>query len=354
MPQLPNPELEIAPDFTSDHYLPLRQELINAIPDSTHESIAQRLQDSWALEHGARLDAFNAQRQLAQEEREQAQRDETERLRQVALQSEQDKLSELDKIHERFGKASEDLMVDDYLVPRPSNYALEKLRKYEYVELYYFTPEGCRETALYANDTSDNTYAIAEDGDRLTLKTAASTASRHVIKDAALTWEQVELARPIFFQHISTLQWPAQYIEWNMHFFLRLGSHPYRGRVPFGPRALVHYQARVRRQWHDALAQKRGFNLSIINEALLRQIFDELQQDEKTLVIQSVRFSPSPVTPTPLTVPTILFNHAPLTLRFTHYAPPATCYMPLPTLRPSHSPPLPSRTLRAACYMPPG
>ena len=33
--------------------------------------------------------------------------------------------------------------VGNYIAPRPAQYALRRIEDFEYVELWYFTPEGC-------------------------------------------------------------------------------------------------------------------------------------------------------------------------------------------------------------------
>ncbi|THH13682.1 hypothetical protein EW146_g6576, partial [Bondarzewia mesenterica] len=334
-PAIPNPDFETCPNFASDHYLTLRQELINANPASSHEAVAQRLADSWLLEHQARVDAYTAQQLQVQAEREQAELEEADRQRDEAAQKQQESQQEITKMHERFGKADANTMVDVHLPARPSTYALEKLRKCEYVELYYFTPQGCQEAASSIHDSSDSTYAIAEIGDKLTLKNSSATSSRHVIKDVDLSWEQVEVARPVFLQYIATVPWPQEYIDWHMEFFYHLGSHPHRGRVPYGPQVLVHYQARVRRQWHDALSHKEGFNLGSINELLLTKIYNELQQDEKSTSIQRLVRPPpffQPNTALTILLPLLSFVHHP---RF-------TCGLVLPLPAP-HAPHATSR-----------
>ena len=50
--------------------------------------------------------------------------------------------------------------------------------------------------------------------------------------------------------------------------FTQLELHPLRQRK-FGERALITYQARVQREWHDQFKLGSAFNMGTINEDLL-------------------------------------------------------------------------------------
>jgi len=72
-------------------------------------------------------------------------------------------------------------------MPRPSAYVLNKLRNFEWVELFYFTPEGC-DAALedYGGDrsTSNKTFGFSEVNGVVALKPLVSfKATKNVIND---------------------------------------------------------------------------------------------------------------------------------------------------------------------------
>lgn len=145
-----------------------------------------------------------------------------------------------------------------YLPPRPCAYALHKLEKGEYVELWYFTLEGCA--------AADNECSTAQEAHR---------ASRHVLPDEKLTWDQYCIGNSDFQLAISAADWPATHVAMLEAFFYTLSRHPFTRR-PRGNDALITYQARVRRHWHEQLARDEGYNISKINLGLLNGIMREL------------------------------------------------------------------------------
>ncbi|KAJ7587665.1 hypothetical protein C8J56DRAFT_786447, partial [Mycena floridula] len=44
---------------------------------------------------------------------------------------------------------------------RPSSYAIDKLEKYGYIELWYFTPEGCEDGALSQRSLDTKQYGLS-------------------------------------------------------------------------------------------------------------------------------------------------------------------------------------------------
>lgn len=70
-------------------------------------------------------------------------------------------------------------------------------------------------------------------------------------------------------------------------FFMALEVHTYRQRE-HGERALLIYQARVRREWHDQMKLDKGFNIAIINDDLLQGIYRELIDKLQINVINEV------------------------------------------------------------------
>lgn len=176
----------------------------------------------------------------------------------------------------RLGKIHLDRDTPSYLPPRPCAYALHKLEKGEYVELWYFTLEGC---AAAANECS-----TAQEAHR---------ASRHVLPDEKLTWDQYCIGKSDFQLAISAADWPATHVAMLEAFFYTLSRHPFTRR-PRGKDALITYQARVRRHWHEQLARDEGYNISKINLGLLNGILRELLSSAQEERISRVRSSTCP------------------------------------------------------------
>ncbi|KAJ7587754.1 hypothetical protein C8J56DRAFT_786360, partial [Mycena floridula] len=75
---------------------------------------------------------------------------------------------------------------------RPSSYAIDKLKKYGYIELWYFTPEGCKDGALSQRSLNTKGYGLSHGNSSLavTLKPISSLkASSKTVADTPLSWE---------------------------------------------------------------------------------------------------------------------------------------------------------------------
>lgn len=168
------------------------------------------------------------------------------------------------------------VMVSDFIAPRPWTYALRRLEKFDYVELWYFSQEGCADATQNERSENEDTLCLTNvDGMVSLMPILALRASKNAVQDIDLTWRQMEIAKTSFLQHIAKFHWPEKTVLSFTQFFMTLGAHPYRCR-PCGEQALLIYQARVRCEWHNRLKEDQGFNIAIINEALLQGIYHEI------------------------------------------------------------------------------
>ena len=80
-------------------------------------------------------------------------------------------------------------MADSVIAPCPSPFAINKLKSFEYVELSYFTPEGCASAAEENRATAEEAFGLTKVDGFVALKPVASfKASKNVIKDKDLSW----------------------------------------------------------------------------------------------------------------------------------------------------------------------
>ncbi|KIK34501.1 hypothetical protein CY34DRAFT_97876 [Suillus luteus UH-Slu-Lm8-n1] len=166
--------------------------------------------------------------------------------------------------------------VGDTLTHRPSQYTIHKLKSFEYVELWYFSPDGCREAADEAKSAADSTFSFTKVDDFIALKpVAAFKPSRKVIQDHSLKWRQFDMAKNSFLLYMNKLNWPKKHQCTITMFFMNVISHPHRSE-PFGERALLLYAAHIRRDWHDTLALNNAFNISVFNTILLKNLAEEV------------------------------------------------------------------------------
>ena len=183
--------------------------------------------------------------------------------------------------------------VSDRIPHNPSQYATGKIENMEYVELWYFTTEGCKEASRATPTAVDDTFGILNTDSGLALQSIKATrASRNTIPDEHLSWEQVMTARHNLIQTASHVGWPRKHTITLAEFYIKLEGLKANG---YNSRALLLYHAIVRRQWHETM-RGRGtpFNLSIINEALFAKLENQIRdRDQEELLKKASNSCPS-------------------------------------------------------------
>ncbi|KAF5384799.1 hypothetical protein D9615_000945 [Tricholomella constricta] len=300
-----DPNLEVCPDFDSEPFEPMRLLMRNTgltneqAVDALREAWVTRndqLRNRWDQEADARTAAAEAAERARQqqEEEERRQQEEEERRQQLAQQQQiqppapEQEMDELqrDPAGEEQRRAKlklrsfdPNLSVASVIVPRPSSYAINKLANFDYCELWYFTQEGCQDAQRSQRSEADDAFGMAKMGEMVMLRPVASVqASKRVVQDADLTWEQFHYAQRSFVEYVLKAGWPEDHAQSLVRFFVHLENSPYINREN-GKQILLTYQARVRRHWMDVMKQSEGavFNIALINEDLMEAIARELQ-----------------------------------------------------------------------------
>ena len=152
---------------------------------------------------------------------------------------------EQEKKQLKINNFDETKMVADHIMPRPSQFAIGKLKSFSYIELWYFTDEGCAETQVSSRAQSDDMYGLTKVDDLVTLKPVASIkASRNVIQDANLTWRQMNVRKNTMLRFMDLCDWPREHVQSLAHFYFNIELKPMRS-CPNGEKILIAYQARV-------------------------------------------------------------------------------------------------------------
>ncbi|KAJ6501084.1 hypothetical protein C8R47DRAFT_970620 [Mycena vitilis] len=279
-----DPNIESCPDFTSAPYKTLRELIVAGSAQGTALTDAEagtQLVDGWTADRDAAVDAAAL---AAQSELDRA-------AAEAAAEAER---FEADKKKPKLGNFDTTLSIPDFLGPRPSNFAKKKLDDMEYVELWYWTKEGCIDAELSrAGVEADESFGLTQIGSTISLKSASYKASKKVIRDEDLSFTQLSVAKTGFLASIATAGWPAEHRAALASFFYAIESHPSRAEHDdYAESILVIYQAKSRRYWHDTLAQDRGFNIAIFNDKLLEQIAKEYHNKLRSSQHRLVRSFP--------------------------------------------------------------
>ncbi|KAG1728859.1 uncharacterized protein EDB91DRAFT_1253287 [Suillus paluster] len=166
--------------------------------------------------------------------------------------------------------------VGDFLAPCPSQYAVQKLTNFEYIELWYFSPDGCKEALKTSKSVADD-YGLTKVDDQLTIRPASAfKASKAALADHELPFSVFLRAKNMFLVQISQAKWPQTHVDTLSLFFWCLENHAIRNHSDIGDMVILNYASRVRHDWHDCLKRDEGFNIGNLNETLLRTISEEL------------------------------------------------------------------------------
>ena len=271
-----DPNLEVRPDFASNAFCEVQE----ALMDTLHIDVAHaidHLVTAWNADHNHRVEDWNAQRKaealeadhLQREERERE--DEARRLEEAEAERER---KEAEKKKPKIYDFIADLPPPNTIAPRPSQYALQKISSYNFVELWYFSLEGCSEAARNHRSQADDTLGFSNSNNILSLHPVASVrASCNACADHDLSFSEFLQAKNSFLRHIKWLAWPAKPIDALAEFFWNVENHGIHANENSDLIAL-HYASHIRRQWHDELKYNSDniFNISIINDNFMNTV----------------------------------------------------------------------------------
>ena len=195
-----DPNLETCPDYGAPEFNIICTALINA-GEMNNKQVIQRLTDTWNQQKNRHIEAWNQQLiddLRAQEELKHQQRQEEDERR--AQREVEEEAERHEKKKPKMNGFDVNITVDDFITPWPATYALNKLESFKYIELWYFTQEGCLDALENHCFQTEDTLALKQ--------LSAVKASRNAIKDADLTWQQMTMGRICFLQHASAANWP--------------------------------------------------------------------------------------------------------------------------------------------------
>ncbi|KAG0702373.1 hypothetical protein DFH29DRAFT_875272 [Suillus ampliporus] len=244
-PHIPSdPALKVQPNFESQAFTACTAALIAS--GMTAEDALTQLIDGWTQER---------QEPNALKENEDRECEEKE----IAEAKER---CENKKQKPKINDFNADLPVPDVLIPRPSQFALQKVKNMEFVELWYFSPDGCHEAHDWNKSSADDALGLAKIDGIVALKSFSSfKASNKALQDHDLSWRQFDMAKTSFLIHIDKASWPEKHQLALALFFTLITNHEHRLR-PHGEKTLLHYASMVCRDWHDRLTLNQGFNIA--------------------------------------------------------------------------------------------
>ncbi|KIK82347.1 hypothetical protein PAXRUDRAFT_153897, partial [Paxillus rubicundulus Ve08.2h10] len=179
---------------------------------------------------------------------------------------------ELEKKKPKMNDFDDKAEVRNIIIPCPSQYAVLKLKNFEFIELWYFSPEGCRDMAKSSSSTMEDTFGIAKVDDILTMRpVAALKQSCNIVNNCDLPISDFFRAKNSFLVHIEHMNWPKRHINALVEFFWHLENHLIRN-CRHGNTVMLLYAHHVHRSWHDNLKHGTDFNISKVNDTLMNTL----------------------------------------------------------------------------------
>jgi hypothetical protein len=292
-----NPELDLCPDFAGPIFQAARDAIVATVPTKTSADVVDDLTASWQADWDAKKAAWDAQETADQVTRDadaQATRDEAAR-KQAEIDAElAAEKKEADRKKPKVNDFDSNRGIADSIVLRPSLFALRKLERFEYVEAWYFTREGCANAAAAGANRAVNeeAFTFTKLDDVVGLRPATALAgSKSVVKDVDLTWDQLAFAKNNILHYAAQFKWPERHVASLADFWYNLEVHPTRA-MAYGDRIVLSYQAKARIEWHDALKRDEGFNIANINDTFMRRASDEVWDAVRQEVVHQVSKNP--------------------------------------------------------------
>lgn len=297
MPRINRDPTDITcPDFAGAAYAAVRQ-IMTDNGQVNNEQAVQQLTAAWNITHEQELEAWRQRVQVdaaEQEEVARLAREEEDRLQAEEERLKEEERREQEKKRPKMNDFDEGRIISDHVLPRPSQFAIGKLKSFNFVELWYFTDEGCSEAQDSSRTQPDDAYGLTKVDDLVALKPVTSfKASRNVVSDADLTWRQLNMGKNTMIRYMEICGWPQKHIQSFAHFYFNLELDPMRSR-PNGEKILIMYHAKARRQWHEDISRGQGFNIASINQRLLNTVAEEVYDAIRTEAIKKVSVPPPP------------------------------------------------------------
>ena len=224
-----NPHLEAQPDYALPEFADAI--LIFTVEGKSDLEAPAQLMEVWRFSHEracALWDQEQAnQARILREEHERLYREE-EQAR-AAWEQEQ----ELSRQEERKKHKNKFLPIPNNPLPShalfiPPQHVLNKLRKGEYVPLYYFTNKGIREAEEEALNLDDDVLTLVHSEKGPVFPSTAAVKSKDCkVHDEDLSWEEFSEANYCMLKAMRQQDWPNERTNMMRDFWLALEGHDF-------------------------------------------------------------------------------------------------------------------------------
>ncbi|KAG1731059.1 uncharacterized protein EDB91DRAFT_1085183 [Suillus paluster] len=251
MPRIHNdPNLDICLDYDNLSFANIRAQLVNN--NTTKEQAIQLLRNIWQANNDTDKAQWQQQLEEDRERRNHLQRlndKEQDRL-------DQERVDEEESVHKEERKKNKHKYIPilstgipNDLSITPCSYAIRKIDKGEYMELWYFTNDGLDEA--HAKKTIDDDAMIMSkmaDSSTAWVSSASTCNTCSVMDDQNISFENSCQACPCFITAMEEADWPEDRVRMMVIFWNNTQIHKYWSlRDLLAQKTLLVYQAEQRR-----------------------------------------------------------------------------------------------------------
>ena len=282
-----NPHEAVQPDFASDDHAAHRQILTDG--GLTEDQAVAALSNLWVATN--KRDKTEWDRQQAERAQEQlgVKREEAR---------EEEALLEASRAEER--KRYKNMFAPVKAIGPVTilaRIAIARMKKAEYVELWYFTNDGIRAAEVAAaappKDKISFRFVYDEELDASRLVPVSSPADisgADIVEDVDLSWEQFMQATSRMISFMEQCDWPQDRVDMFIEFWSNIQSHQWRHSYDeFSQRALLVYQGIQRKRWHVYIDTKCGWSLAEICSVTLTRTREDLVHKACVLQIEELQ-----------------------------------------------------------------
>ena len=206
---------DVEPDFEGTEWIGLQTALTNS--GKTPDKAAKILRQGWRNQHERNVEAWNEWR----------------------LQQQHKEEDSVGGNGETVEDSSEWRPTPGFLDLQPAQHVLKKLQKKEYVELWYFTVQGCQDAATSNLTSPDETFGFVSTGKGVVIQSVnASAISSKAVRDEDLSWEQLTEGKTRLVGCMKAGGWSEQEVKQLARFYLNLDIHPVRS-YQYGLQAIM-------------------------------------------------------------------------------------------------------------------
>jgi len=276
-----NPRLSTCPDYAGPEF----EEIINDLTtgETTEAQAREKLRLAWVKSQEKLIAIWDTQ--LETERQAEANRN---------LDAEEARRQEIAKDRPNFpafipGDALASHDDDQFTEP-----VMKKMRDREWLPLGHFLLSARREAWDEARRSTEHGVKILTEGTNglpVFVAKADVSLARNVRDDASLPFPEFLMAGHAYIRAAVQALWPPEIIQMLANFFAKLGMHRLVERNQ--TRVLTRYASLQRRRWYENLqTQKKTFDLSSLDNLMIREIEEDFRREDHDSQYLVVRVFP--------------------------------------------------------------